>query len=255
MMQNQGNGFLSTGLIPAAGSLGSLTGNRFRWVPGALLLLVLAFAAYSPVLPGNFIMDDRRLVETDNPLLTGEFTPLNIWFQTDFTLSTLGFWLEWLVWGGQPGGYHAVNILLHAVSAGLLWLLLRQLKVPGAWLAGALLALHPVAVTSVARIAELKNTLSLPFFLLSAWAYLRYEAVALYPQPDSGSPRRGAGPFWYQLAFLAFLLALLGKTSTVVLPPLLLACALWQRRRLAWRDAWHTLPFFALAVSFGLMSV
>ena len=242
-------------MVQAEDAEGTLGRNSFRWVPAALLLVFLALAAYSPVLPGNFIMDDQRLVESDNPLVTGEFTPRTIWFQTDFTLSTLGFWLERLAWGGSPGGYHAVNILLHGMSAVLLWQVLRRLKIPGAWLAGALFALHPVAVNSVARIAELKNTLSLPFFLLSFWAYLQYEAAALYRNPQARPPRPWTGLCWYQLAFVAFILALLAKTSTVVLPALLLAVALWQRRRLTRQDCAHTLPFFALAITFGLMSI
>ena len=255
MLKTLGIDFRPTGTVPAGDGAWTFGRATFRWVPAALLLFFLALAAYSPVLPGNFIMDDHRLVESDNPLVTGEFTPRNIWFQTDFTLSTLGFWLERLAWGGHPAGYHAVNILLHGLSAVLLWRVLRRLKIPGAWLAGALFALHPVAVNSVARIAELKNTLSLPFFLLSLWAYLQYEAVALYRNPQARPPRSWAGLFWYQLAFVAFLLALLAKTSTVVLPALLLALALWQRRRLTRLDCWHSLPLFALAVTFGLMSV
>ena len=255
MLKTLGIDFRPTGTVEAEDGAWSFSRGAFRWVPAAVLLFLLALAAYSPVLPGNFIMDDQRLVESDNPLVTGEFTPLNIWFQTDFTLSTLGFWLERLVWGTNPGGYHAVNILLHGLSAVLLWQVLRCLKIPGAWLAGALFVLHPVAVNSVARIAELKNTLSLPFFLLSFWAYLQYEATALYRSPQARPPRAWTGLCWYQLAFIAFVLALLAKTSTVVLPALLLAVALWQRRRLTRLDCWHTLPFFALAITFGLMSI
>ena len=200
-------------------------------------------------------MDDHRLVTTDNPLYNGEFTPWNLWFHTDFTLSTLALRLEWLAWGEQPAGYHAVNLALHAFSCVLLWRLLRRLRIPGAWFAAALFALHPVCVNSLARIAEIKNTLSLPFFLLSLHAWLHYEEIAAAPARSAAAANPWRRVLWYQLAFWAFLLALFAKTSTIMLPPLLLGLALWQRRRLVVNDFLHTAPFFLLAAVMGYMSV
>lgn len=233
--------------------------NRLQLVFGALLLAGLALAVYRPILPGSFLMDDWRLIAGDNPLVTGEFTAYNLWFQTDFTLSTFISWLQYLVWGHNPAGYHVINILLHATSGILLWRLLSKLKIPGAWLAAALYVVHPVCVNSVARAAEIKNTLSLPFFLLSIWAYLHYETRALFPEPENpdaaSKSRHTPAAVWYALALLAFIAALLSKTSTIMLPLVLLACAVWQRNRLTIRDGLHTAPFFALSVAFGLMSI
>lgn len=209
---------------------------------GILIILALVFVAYRPILPGNFIMDDRRLVETDNPLVNGEFRPATIWFQTDFVVSDLAFWAEWREWGKNPGPYHIVNMLLHAVSAVLLWQVLARLKIPGAWVAGVVFAVHPVCVNSVARIAELKNTLSLPLFLLSLWFYL------------PGASNKGESAIRYVLSFLFFILALMAKTSTIMLPVVLLVVVAWQNGRITRVDMLRSSPFFLLAFFFGMMS-
>ncbi|HSU55184.1 MAG TPA: tetratricopeptide repeat protein [Candidatus Dormibacteraeota bacterium] len=263
----------------------SATRSRIRLAIGVVLLLSLVFLAYLPILPGSFIMDDQKLIHGDNPISTGKLSAASVWFQQDFPLSTVGFWLQRLAWADNPAGYHVINLLLHALSAFLLWRLLAELRIPGAWLAAALFAVHPVCVNSVARIAELKNTLSLPFFLLSLWAYLRYDYTRLHPQahlskqPTNSPPLQigwvkggpalrsafggggGEGPtshaptLWYLLSFLAFIFALFAKSSVVMLPVCLLLCVAWQRRTLAARDLLHISPHFVVAFAFGLMSI
>lgn len=212
-------------------------GRRRRFIAGVLIILALAFLAYRPVLPGNFIMDDRRLIETDNPLVNGELHPASIWFQTDFSLSTFAMWVEWTLFGSHPGPYHAVNILLQALGAILLWRVLCQFNVPGCWMAGALFAVHPVCVNSVARLAEIKNTLSLPFFLLSIGFYF-----SKWKYRDA-------------LALVMFILALMAKTSTIMLPIVLLCLVAWQNRRVNLLEILRATPFFFVALGFGLMSI
>jgi tetratricopeptide (TPR) repeat protein len=226
-----------------------------RWLM-PVLLLGLCFAAYWPMLPGSMLMDDQKLVELENPLVLGKMSLASIWFQVDFPLSSVGFWIERILFGNNPGWYHAINIALHAISAFLLWRLLVQLKIRGAWLAGIVFAIHPVCVVSVARIAELKNTLSLPFFLVSLWAYFRYEDLSIYSQACVPSPRRQRrATGFYTLSIGCFILALFSKTTTIMLPALLLCCAAWRRNRLSRKDLLHTSAHFVLALGFGLLSV
>jgi tetratricopeptide (TPR) repeat protein len=223
--------------------------SALKWlVPGAALIFLLTFAAYWPVLRGQFIWDDPLLVEK-NPLVTHSLNLRSVWFQTDFPLTVVAFWLQWLCWGKAAAGYHTVNVLLHAINSIFIWRLLARLNIRGAWLAGAIFAVHTVCAASVAWISELKNTLSLPFFLLSISFYIRQDT------PNTQQATRITHHSWYALSITTFLLALLAKTSTVMLPVALLGCAWWQRRRITKQDWLRTAPFFALALAFGLLSV
>jgi protein O-mannosyl-transferase len=219
-----------------------------RLVPGAAVIVLLTFVAYWPVLRGQFIWDDPLLVE-NNPLVTQTLNLRSVWFQTDFPLTVVAFWLQWLLWGKAAAGYHTVNILLHALNSVLVWRVLVRLNIRGAWLAGAIFAVHPVCAASVAWISEFKNTLSLPFFLSSIWFYLRRDS------PNAEHATRNTQHAWYALSLLTFLLALLAKTSTVMLPVVLLGCAWWLRGRITKRDWLRVAPFFVLALAFGLMSI
>ena len=145
------------------------------------------------------------------------------------------------MWGLDPTGYHVVNVILHALSAVLVWRLLIRLKVPGAWAAAALFALHPVHVESVAWITERKNALSGAFYLSAAWAYLRYE--------EARSPRL------YWAALFLFAAALLSKTVTCTLPAALLLVLWWKGQTPMRRTAVALVPFFALGVAMSGMTV
>ena len=136
-------------------------------------------------------------------------------------------------------------MLLHAAACFLLVLVLRRLKVPGAWIAGLVFAVHPVCVESVAWISEQKNTLSLVFYLSAALAYLRFDE-------ERGQP---AAARHYVLASLLFVMAVLTKTVTATLPAALLVLFWWQRGRLSWRrDARPLVPWFVIAAASGLFT-
>src|SRR3974390_3136997 len=196
-------------------------------LPG-LLLGLLVLLAYLPALLGQFLWDDDSNVTKRAPLrsLAGLW---RIWFEPGATqqyypLTHTSFWLDYHLWGLNPFGYHVENVLLHALSAMLLWLILRRLAVRGAWLGAALFALHPVCVESVAWITERKNTLSGFFFLAAMLAALGFwlpegaKAGKSRGQPK-GSRQNSYGPWkFYWLTLGLYLCALWSKTATVALP-------------------------------------
>lgn len=211
------------------------------------LLVLSVLVVYWPVFKGEFVWDDLLLVK-QNPIVKGEATPGTVWFQGDFPLTTVAFWLQWQLWGDNPAGYHIVNVLLHVTASLLVWGVLVRLGVPGAWLGAVIYALHPVCVGSVAWVSELKNTLSLPFYLLS---------IAWWLDADTARTKRQniKAELYYVFSLGAFVLALLSKTSTVMLPVVLLGCTWWRRARVTAPDMLRVAPHFALSVAFGLLTV
>jgi hypothetical protein len=133
-----------------------------RWFPPAVIF-PLTLAVYGLVMRAGFVWDDDAHVT--RAALKGWHGLWRIWFEIGATQQYYpalfsAFWLEHHLWGESAFGYHLVNVVLHAASACLMVANLRRLRVPGAWLAGVIFAVHPVEVESVAWISERKNTLS-----------------------------------------------------------------------------------------------
>ena len=165
--------------------------------------------------------------------------------QQYYPLAGTTFWIDYHLWGFWTLPYHVENVLLHLTAVLLFWRLLRRLEVPGAWLAAAIFALHPVMVESAGWITERKNVLSLVFYLSALMAYGRFSSF--WKEPTNSKARHR---WWiYIFALLLLLCALLSKTTAFSLPPVILLISWWKRGQIQWRnDVLPTLPFFILAV-------
>ncbi|HUA39785.1 MAG TPA: tetratricopeptide repeat protein [Candidatus Sulfopaludibacter sp.] len=226
------------------GSLGRLHDLwRRGWLKGLLLVLAVIFV-YQPVWQGKPLWDDDA--HLTSPGLRSSHGLARIWIEPGATqqyypLVYSIFWVEHKLWGDTTLGYHLINILLHAFSALLLWTVLRQLQVSGAYLAAAIFALHPVCVESVAWISEIKNTLSGVFYLSAALVYLKFD--------------RSRNGRLYFVALGLFLLGLMSKTVAATLPAALLVVFWWQRGKLSWnRDVLPLIPLFVAGMGAGLFT-
>ncbi len=217
--------------------------ERRGWLWG-LLLIAFVFIAYAPVFHAGFIWDDESHL-TRNPCIVGPLGLKEIWTSTQavyYPLVLTTFWVLHEFVGLNPLPYHILNVVMHAGSAVLLWRVLRQLGVRGAWLGAVLWALHPVMAQSVAWVTELKNTQSCLFYLLSIYCFLNWEKQSQIIQT-----RRVEVSLMFGLSLLCFVLATLSKPSVVMLPAVLALCVWWRRRRIQWRDAVALAPFVAIS--------
>jgi tetratricopeptide (TPR) repeat protein len=230
--------------------------DRLLW---SAVIVLMTLIAYMPAMWGDFLWDDTRHV-SKNPLLEDLNGLQRIWFgvltekinsYTEppkagetvyplpqyYPLTHTVFWIQRQLWE-HPTGFH---VLLHAGSALLLWRLLLMWKVPGAYVAAAIFALHPVNVESVAWISELKNVLSLILALGSIYYFWQYLDAA------EGKSDQKDLPQWYAISLALFVGALLSKTVTASVPAALILLMWWQRR-LSRRAAAMLIPYFVLGL-------
>jgi len=233
-----------------AGIQSSAIKRRTGLILAAGLLVVMTTVAYLPAMQAGYVWDDDVYV-TENPLLVAPNGLWRIWFSQDspsqyFPMVYTSFRFEYALWGLNPRGYHITNILLHAINVLLLWWVLRFLFIPGAWLAAAIFALHPVHVESVAWIAERKNLLVALFSFLSLLVWIRFA--------DRSYQCRRAWPL-YVISLLIYVQALLSKTTACTLPAALML-VLWLKRVPVDVKRWLQItPYVLLGLAMGILTV
>lgn len=222
--------------------------------PGVLAtaLALLTIALYWPATGNEFVAYDDDMYVTANPRIPQGLTRENVVWAFTTTEATNYHPLTWLshlldaqLFGMSPGGHHATSVVLHAVTAALLFLLLhRATGLLGASMAAAaLFAVHPQNVQSVAWISERKNVLSTLFWLLALGAY--------------GAWTKNKRLHWYVALVLAFALSLLAKPMAVTLPFTLLLLDYWPLGRFPLGQArlWlEKTPLFVLAAASSVVT-
>jgi tetratricopeptide (TPR) repeat protein len=209
-----------------------------------LIIVAIGVWIYAPVLLGDWIWDDNLLV-SENIQLRSWSGLGQLWFSAPMSdywpLSWSVLWIEWHLWGNHPLGYHRVSLAFHLFSGFLIWRLLERLGWREGWLGGLLFIVHPLAVESVAWISEIKNTLSLPFFLLASHAYL------------DGEENKNSRGYLRSIGY--YLAAMLSKTSTVMFPIVLLLYAWSKSRKITARDLKKIVPYLLVALPLSLVTV
>ncbi|HEY1685406.1 MAG TPA: tetratricopeptide repeat protein [Tepidisphaeraceae bacterium] len=244
----------------------------WRNLASAAALALLVIIVYRPAFSAGWIWDDDGYIYANNNLLTAQGLE-RTWLDRTaspqyYPLTFTSFWIERHLFGPSPTSFHRDNVLLHAASAILIWIILRKLNVPAAWLIAVLWAVHPVNVESVAWASERKNVLSTFFYLLAALMYLPFALSKQAPHVHTGLPTHQKNEherpiltssfivhrssfFRYFLALAFFILALFSKTVTATFPAAMLLVA-WWKRGIKRRDWLLVLPFFVVALPLSL---
>jgi tetratricopeptide (TPR) repeat protein len=199
----------------ARAETGGATGTTLRpWMPPLVLALAIALA-FLPAFSAGFVQWDDPTYVTENAALRSVAGLRDLWNPLAdqpggyFPLVFTSYWIEYHVWQLAPAGYHATNVLLHALNAILVLSVARALGA-SSWVAlgaAAVFGLHPAQAESVAWVTERKNTLSCLFYLITFLLYLRH--------------RRSGSRKAYAASLLAFGAGLLSKPEIVTLPLIL----------------------------------
>lgn len=194
----------------------------------AVLLVVLTIAAFYPVTFCQFVnVDDTSYVTGNDHVKQGlnirnahwAFTTLDV--SNWHPLTWVSHMLDVSLYGLNPAGHHATSLIIHLLNVILLFFWLRAVSdmVWRSALVAGLFAVHPLALESVAFIAERKNVLSTLFFILTLFAYAWYV--------------RRPSVHRYLLVVVTFVLGLMSKPMLVTVPFVLLLLDFWPFRRLS----------------------
>ena len=203
---------------------------------GVSALLVLAvWTVFGQTIHQGFVYDDVLSVYENPMIIQGVTWEGILQLFTHIDPSTHDWWplteithmVDWQIYGGNAGGHHLTNVLLHLTTAILLFLLLEQMT-GVLWrsaFVAAVFAIHPLRVESVAWVTERKDVLSGMFFMLTLWAYIRH--ARSFPAPNPAV--RFSKSFLPVLVFYAA--GLMSKSMLVTLPFILLLLDYWPLQR------------------------
>lgn len=189
-------------------------------------LALATLVAFEPVLHCDFVRYDDPAYVTENSNVTAGITRKSVVYA--FTtphgaiwnpVTTLSHMLDCQLFGLNPFWHHLTSLLFHTASTLLLFGVLKRMTGslwPSAFVAAAF-ALHPLRLESVAWVSSRKDVLSVFFWMLTTWAYIRYTQLRTIQR--------------YLLVFLFLWLGLLAKPMLLTLPFALLLLDYWPLGR------------------------
>lgn len=250
------------------------SGNTWMyWGICIAAISILTTFAYFPALDNDFVDWDDTTYVINNDLVRQKLKPTTIGdvFKTPVSLNYHPITILTMRWndnkcptckeGISAAPFITWNLILHILNSILVFMLGFLLSKRNWFVAAfgaAVFAFHPMHVESVAWVSERKDVLYVFFFLLGLLSYHRY-LDDIFKEGSTPSYK------WLGLAFGCFLLACLSKAMAVVFPLVLILIHFWRyptekplealQKSFAPKRLLEYLPFFALALFFGMMAM
>lgn len=215
----------------SAKTSGQSASRKAAWQQAGIcvFLAAIVWVVFGQTARFEFVNMDDNIYVYQNPAVTSGLTLPGVATAFDYhvidnwvPLTTLSHMAAWQLFGSNPAGHHLTNVVLHAATAILLFLVLCRMTA-ALWrsaFVAALFAIHPLRAESVAWVSERKDVLCGVFFMLTLWAYVGY----------ARNPRSLAR---YLVALVFFAFALMAKPIAVTLPVILLLLDYWPLNRFA----------------------
>lgn len=217
------------------------------WIPEAVLAGITLIIYYLSLNNGLVFFDDDKAIlynhALQNPSLGKFFTGQNLGMYAPLTW--IAYWVGSLISGQEAFGYHLLSVICHAVSAGLVFNILKTLSGRSwiAFFAALLFAVHPIQVEAVSWAAALSTVLFASFYLGSYYSYILFAESAEKSAPSL--PLR-------ILSLVLFTAAVLSKSAAVTLPVLIIATEFLFYKKLMGKFWESKILFFLIAIGFGL---
>jgi tetratricopeptide (TPR) repeat protein len=194
-------------------------------IAALIFLSLLIVALYWRVYGYDFVSLDDSFIY-DNPQLKNGLSIKNIfWAFSNYTTTLwipatwISFFLDYEIYGMNPGGYHITNVILHICNTVILFIILYQItqKKWQSFFVAALFSCHPIHVESIAWIIERKDVLSTFFLMIFLYTYLQYT--------------KKENLLRYLTAMFFYLLGLMAKPMLVTVPIVLILLDYWPLSR------------------------
>ncbi len=235
---------------PVKGKTSKTNSDLFQLYAGIVAIILLALIAFFPAIKNGFSNFDDPALISNNPLIK-EISSINIkrifseiYFANYQPLHLFSYMIEYHFFGLKASGYHWVSIIMHLINillvARIVFLISKNNYIT--FFTTLFFAITPMRVESVVWAAERKDMLYSMFFFAAMISYL------LYVQKNFKTK-------YILFTFLFFTISVFSKTMAVSIVPVMFLIDFFYNRKFSTKIILEKIPFIALAVVMGLISV